>query len=303
MDYRFGKNAGLLVLGIPALVFAILLWSGKWWFLERARSNSPNIVQFTASIELDIQPSFSPDGSTIAYASDRSGGFEIYFHPVASGGAAVQITSDGQQNLEPSWSPNGQFIVYTSHGRKGIFVVHPLEGSPRRLTDFGSQPAWSPDGSQIVFRSDELSTPTNIWVVSTQGGLPRPLTRINNPTGAHSSPRWHPDGASILFVNTGYGEETVWSVRLNDGSQARLFDDKTVRSYPAYSRNGRHLYYVSPSSAGFSVWRQPLREGKPVEVLALGSTLPRDLTFDRSGLRLAYTETSGNIFFAELGNR
>ena len=147
------RKWALLLLGIPALLFAILLWGSKRLVLQPS-NRPPKIVQFTASPGLDLHPTFSPDGTNVAYASDRSGRFEIYVHPVASGGREVQITSDNQQNLEPAWSPDGGYIAYTSQVRRGILVVPALGGTPQRLTDFGSQPVWSPDGSQIAFRSE-----------------------------------------------------------------------------------------------------------------------------------------------------
>ena len=131
------RKWALLLLGIPALLFAILLWGSKRLVLQPS-NRPPKIVQFTASPGLDLHPTFSPDGTNVAYASDRSGRFEIYVHPVASGGREVQITSDNQQNLEPAWSPDGGYIAYTSQVRRGILVVPALGGTPQRLTDFGS---------------------------------------------------------------------------------------------------------------------------------------------------------------------
>src|SRR4051794_421199 len=99
---------GIVVLLIPATVFAALLWLSKWTELDRRRADSPtsHIAQFTADSGLDLHPSFSPDGASIAYSSDRSGRFEIYVQPQTKDGSALQITSDGKQNLEPSWSPD-----------------------------------------------------------------------------------------------------------------------------------------------------------------------------------------------------
>ena len=295
------RKWALLLLGIPALVFGILLWGSKRLALQPS-NRPPKIVQFTASPGLDLHPTFSPDGTNVAYASDRSGRFEIYVHPVASGGREVQITSDNQQNLEPAWSPDGGYIAYTSQVRRGILVVPALGGTPQRLTDFGSQPVWSPDGSQIAFRSEGVfslapidaapSAGTTIWLVSSKGGPARPLTRPNTPAGAHGFPNWRPDGSSLMFVSYGRGTAQLWSVRVPDGAVTRLLDDKIYRINPVYARDGRAIFYVSVSEAGFGVWRQPLPQGPAAEVLPLGFNYPQDLAFDRSGGRLAYSLTS-----------
>jgi Tol biopolymer transport system component len=141
-------------------------------------------VQLTSSDGLDCFPSFSPDGKSIAYSSDRSGTFDIYLRQ--SNGGEIQLTRDGAENIEPAWSPDGQWIAYHSKKNGGIWVVPTFGGSVRRLTDFGSHPSWSHSSSRIAFESGDIgamietgvgATPdSTIWIVDVADGHLQQLT-------------------------------------------------------------------------------------------------------------------------------
>src|SRR5215510_8925876 len=99
---------------------------------------------------------FSPDGTSVAYSSDRSGSFEVYVQGLAGGSTALALTSNGRHNVQPAWSPDGQFIAFHEMAGGGIWIVPSRGGVARRVSDFGSHPAWSADGHRIVFHSEVL---------------------------------------------------------------------------------------------------------------------------------------------------
>ena len=107
-----------------------------------------------------LHPAFSPQGDAVAFASDRSGTFELYVRALAGTATEVALTSDGQHNVQPAWSPDGSLIAFHSHGRGGMWVMPARGGVPRQLAVEGSQPAWSADGARIAFQSDEPSDVT-----------------------------------------------------------------------------------------------------------------------------------------------
>ena len=97
---------------------------------------------------------WSPDGNSIAYASDKAGNFDIWVQQIG-GGDAVQITKSQAQDREPTWSPDGNTIVFRSdRDGGGLFVVPAAEGAERWLTSFGFRPKWAPDGSLDIVRND-----------------------------------------------------------------------------------------------------------------------------------------------------
>jgi Tol biopolymer transport system component len=298
---RRGIAVAMTALGITGLLVLLFTNAGP-------RGNAPIVVaarmgsirQFTVSPGVDQHPTFSLDGSSIAFSSDRTGRFEIYVQPLASGAREIQITSDGQQNLDPAWSPDGQYIAYYSNVRRGIFIVPALGGTARRLTDFGSEPAWSPDGSAIAFRSGplvtlvpiDLSPPrtATIWVISSKGGTPRELTR-HDPDARDSFPSWSPDGKSIVFSRLSGSTAGLWSVAVSDGTEKRFPAAPRAPLYPTYDSQGGSIYFVARSAgAGYSIWNLKVADdAKPQEVLPAGLALPRDLAIDRGGRHLSYS--------------
>ncbi|HEX8921271.1 MAG TPA: winged helix-turn-helix domain-containing protein, partial [Pyrinomonadaceae bacterium] len=247
----------LLVLG------GVLLWK---FFRQPASevASVRRITQVTAWPGLDIYPSLSPDGNSLAYSSDHEGNFEIYVKPLASGGHEIRVTSDGEQNSEPAWSPDGQYIAYHSRNRGGIWVVPSLGGSTRRLTEFGAKPAWSRDGSLIVFQSEapsDLSSsaygslpPSTIWTVSSRSGQPRQITQVGAPMGGHSSPSWSPDGKRIVFLSYDTSLSELWSVSAEGTELKRLTTDRLFFD-PVYAPDGEAIYCVGVSKNMFGLWR------------------------------------------------
>ena len=116
-------------------------------------------------------PSISPDGRSVAYASDQTGGLEIYVAGLTPGSRELTITSDGGQNMEPEWSHDGQWIAFHSRARGGIWIVPASGGAARQVAEFGSDPSWSPDGERLVFTSDTggASAQSVLWTVRRDG--------------------------------------------------------------------------------------------------------------------------------------
>jgi len=154
-EVRKNRRVAALLIVLPAALLMIggLLWRGSGRRVVTRLPGSLRTLQLTTSTGLDHSPSFSPDGSNIVYASDRSGGFEIYVRGVAPGSREVQLTKDGGQNIQPAFSPDGKEIAYYSARQGSIHVVPSLGGFARMVSEFGCEPAWSPDGEWIAFRS------------------------------------------------------------------------------------------------------------------------------------------------------
>ncbi|MEP6534818.1 MAG: winged helix-turn-helix domain-containing protein [Bryobacteraceae bacterium] len=272
------------------------------WPTEMRTSGS---LQLTTSSGLDISPSYSPDGASMAYATDRSGRFEICIRP--PGGREIQLTADGAQNIQPAWSPDAKSIAFHSVAKGGIWLIPSAGGAARQLTRSGSQPAWSPDGRRLAFRSEDVfslsandlfsNVSSSISVVSATGGDLEPLTQPGHPAGRHLFPSWSPDGRRILFsVQTGNAAE-LWSVQPGGSQPARLASaDGSVYIAPVYSPQGDAIYYGAMAKTHeFGIWKVPLSDGGlragewPVEIVHTGTSIPRDLALSHDGKRLAYT--------------
>jgi len=264
-------------------------------------------AQITTWTGLDLFPTLSPDGGSVAYSSDHSGTFEIYVRALTPGAKENQLTADGQQNFQPSWSPDGKWIAYYSQSRHGIWLIPAGGGVARQIVDFGSKPSWSPDGSQIAFQSDGLSDisttsaaapSSSIWVVAAQGGEAQQLTKPGNPVGGHGSPVWSPDGKSIAFVANSISSSIVWSMNLNGSNLVRMTPDNREFYDPVYSPSGKSLVVVSGG-----VWQIPLSgdgqpAGKPEQIASPAMAQVRGLSFSADGKKVvsSVVRQKGNLW-------
>ena len=140
-------------------------------------ADGSGVVQLTDNIYADGGAAWSPDGSSIAFGSDRDGDDEIYVINV-DGTGVIQLTDNSETDSAPSWSPEGDRIAFNSN-RDGDWEIYVIDvgdagmggGAPTaspstsqektqdlvQLTDnvdVDSVPSWSPDGSQFAFASD-----------------------------------------------------------------------------------------------------------------------------------------------------
>ncbi len=209
-------------------------------------------VQLTTHPGLDLHPSFSPQGDAIAYASDRTGSFELYVRALAGTASEMPLTSDGKYNVQPAWSPDGSLIAFHSHGR-GIWVMPARGGAARQLVAEGSHPAWSADGTRIVFQSDEPSdvTPSafgaqsggTIHTVDVNGSHPRQLTTAGHPMGGHAYPVWSRDGRFVAFsVFDGGSNNGVWRIAVDTGETVHLLKGMRGHYELAFAPGDAALY-------------------------------------------------------------
>ena len=146
-------------------------------------ADGTNQINLTRHPKADRHPTWSPDGTKIAFTSDRDGDREIYVMK-ASGGRPIQLT----ENLVPwdraaAWSPDGKRIAFTS-GRDGDFDIYVMDADgsdPIQLTHnllaMDDHAAWSPDGERIAFTSNREGE-FDIYVMDADGSNPVNLTKI-----------------------------------------------------------------------------------------------------------------------------
>jgi len=302
--------------------------SAAAWFLFTSPSRPArldNLRPLTNSSATEFWPTFSPDGSQVAFSSSRNGPFEIFIASLAPGSAARALTQDGSENFQPAWSPDGQSIAYVSRKRRGIWVIPVTGGVARRLTDRGDSPAWSPDGKFLAFRDGALEmnpgletsqTPgVTVWVVGADGSGAHPLTNPSQPPGAHNYPRWTPDGRHVLFAEMlapPFNQPDLirraknhfsafaslpWLVDPVSRRLQPIDIDTTVVRSPAISPDGRRLYYVGAGSGQQpGVWQARLdgfRALSPGPLVPGAGLIARDVFLSPDGRHIAFGQQTG----------
>ena len=143
------------------------------------------------SSDLDTEPNFSPDGSSILFTSDRGGSPQIYRIPV-SGGQAQRLTFEGAYNTSARHSPDGKSFTF-SHRCSGRFTIALQELSSRQvqvLSDgaVDESPAFAPNGRMILYAS-EVKGRGILAAVSSDG---RVKQRFTEESGDIREPAWGP---------------------------------------------------------------------------------------------------------------
>jgi eukaryotic-like serine/threonine-protein kinase len=291
-----GWLVGLSLTGIffGAIVAGLLVWK-----LASGRPAFP--MHFSAVTNfpgVEAQPSLSPDGRSVAFASNRDGHYDIYVGLIA-GGSLVRITNDSNLKARPRWSPDGTKIAYSRLNESGlwdIWEVPALGGTPRRLILNAMDPAWSPDGRSLAYANNSTGS---IWIADSSGQNARAITQPQLPW-AEFDPSFSPDGRRLAFVfQTGgpYGELEVANLATN--KVYRLTDDHALALSPAWSPDSRIVYFASGRGGALNIWKIAASGGEPDQITA-GQGQDAELDVSSDGKRIVFSTYRDNINIAEV---
>jgi Tol biopolymer transport system component len=204
----------------------------------------------------DRYPSWSPDGTKIAFGRTTFTVQSQIYVMNADGSNPTRISNNTFHDRQPSWSPDGSKIAFVSarDGNDEIYVMNADGSNQTRLTNntaFDWDPAWSPDGTNIAFAStrDFASTPGNVndflelYVMDANGSNPVRLTTNNKGDG---QPSWSPDGTKIAFTTQRDGIALVYVMNTNGSNQTNITQSTTLDSA---IRNGHQTGQLSLSRA------------------------------------------------------
>lgn len=178
---------------------------------QRSHNNLPSFVHV-----YDGSPAWSPDGTKIAFVSNRDNASFIY--TMNADGSNLQILTDRLLEMGgPAWSPDGRKIAFVVSNGARVGLNKPSSdiyainsdgtGLTKILSDSGENLGftWSPDGTKIAFASNrDPDGRSRIWVMDSDGSNQRRLTDIHDTSNpvfySDLAPSWSPDGTKILFV-------------------------------------------------------------------------------------------------------
>jgi Tol biopolymer transport system component len=209
-------------------------------------------LQLTDSPYYDEGAVWSPDGSRIAFTSDRDGGYMLLYmmDPDGSNQRHIPLVTDPSGMGHISWSPDGQYLVYVSDYpaespalTSFLFIVDLSTLEATRLTNerhgFCLFPDWSPDGEWIAMvctQGTEAGDIGEVYVIRPDGSGWRQVTKRPPELDSYYSaydplvlyvrePRWSPDGTEIVYAANGIGQPwNIYIIGANGKNNRRLTD-------------------------------------------------------------------------------
>lgn len=217
--------------------------------------------QLTDTQAQDWEPVWSPDGTTIAFTSDRDGDYEIFLMQ-ADGTGLKQLTSNTAVDRHPAWSPDGKkiFFVSTQDSEKTqLYSMLPDGSQCTKLKDHhqyhANHPNCSPDGTIIAFQLGGIKKfsrqKADIYKMHTDVSGFTKLTE--NP--AHDKvPVFSPDGAFITFQTYRDGNFELYRMRSDGTEQARLTNHPAKDKRSTWSPDGSRICFQSYRSGHWELY-------------------------------------------------
>jgi len=305
-----------------AVVTAAVLGAvGAWMWTRERRAPGPPIVTQVARLThdpgLSEWPTWSPDGSLLAFASNRSGNVDIYVRRV-EGGQEVNVTNSASEDFQPACSPDGSSIAFVSTraSRTGmvrigqrtgtleartyggdIWVVPTLGGQSRRLAPDGNFPVWHPSGRKVAYVSGPEAHRSILEGL--EGGMPTPVVSSDSSALEIVRVKYSPHASWITFDTA---DNEIFIVPIAGGSPRKLVSG----FMHVWEPSGTRLYYAMRDSGGGTRLqsigideRTGNITGQPSTVALMTGVL-RDLALSHDGQQLAVTETEGSMNLTRL---
>ncbi len=213
---------------------------GNWeiYLLDVQSGKTYNLTRDPAD---DLTPAWSPDGSQIAFVSNRADGkhLELYIMD-ADGGDLRRVASSPGQYTDPFWTPDGQSLVLT-HGYEQIYRLSVATDSEQWLGT-GFLPRLSPDGSALLYYADGTS-PVNSHIYRLNLST-RQITDLTPGPTHNWNGVWSPDGRKIMFVSSRIGQIGLYIMNA-DGSDIQPILPGKNDLTPAWSPDGTQIVYAS----------------------------------------------------------
>ncbi len=257
-----------------------------------ANEDGSGVTRITDNQAREVFPRFSPDGSQIAFSSNREGNYDV-FVVSATGGKPRQLTFHSADDNVVGWTPDGKKIVFTSARAQGAFpsvttlFEVPADGGLEQPvpTDWGFSASYSPDGSRLAFMRHPSvwsrkhyrgAYAADLWVMDVAA---RKFTKLGDPDykGNYLWPMYGRNG-EIYFVadrlpnekNIKFGGpevmksvNNIWKISDKGGAPVQVTHHTDGNLFfPSISADGRTIVYED----NFGLWKLDTASGKSTEI-------------------------------------
>jgi Tol biopolymer transport system component len=229
------------------------------WLIDLERDGLPS--RFTFDSANNLAPIWSPDGSRVAFSSNRKGNLDLFQKASSGAGGEELLLADDGDSIPTSWSPDARYLLYSRVGLNSDIWVLPLSGDRKpfpflRTAANEGGARFSPDGRWIAYSSGE-SGRTEVYVApfSAPGGASGVKRQVSTRGGV--LPRWRQDGREIFYITLPPDDElmsavvTAGDAAFDVGAVERLFTVRlpgTPNSFYDVARDGqRFLMNLAPA--------------------------------------------------------
>jgi gamma-glutamyltranspeptidase len=207
-------------------------------------ANAGTWTRLTSGPAWDREPTWSRDGASIVFSSDRAGGFDLWRlavprDPAATAPQPERLTTSPEADAEPSTSTDGRIIFVRGRGSAARLWTRARDGTEQRLTrgQTGERsPAVSPDGARVAYIA-VTETGRRVRVRSLAGDAARAADSVGLADRDAERPAWSPNGDRLAF--TVGGPRPGVFIAPTDGRYANLVS--TRHASPAWAPNGRTI--------------------------------------------------------------
>ncbi len=314
---RFSAKVAL-AMASAALIGALAVWLAvRPSELRPAGPTLAAVARMTHDPGSSEWPTWSPDGSLLAFAGNRSGNFEIYARR-SEAGQEVNVTNDPAEDFQPAFSPDGNRVAFVStrSSRSGmikigatfgfefrtyggdIWVAPALGGRALRLAQDGNFPVWHPSGRKIAYVSGPEDH-RSVLEAALEGGTPKALLPSESSSFEIIRLQYSPSGRWLSFETI---DERVLIMPPEGGPPKDLLRGLSH----VWESSGKRLFFLARDPLGGTRIRsvgidEPSgKVGGSAHTVSLVTGILRDLAISRDGKRLAVSELEGSLNLTRL---
>jgi TolB protein len=225
----------------------------------------------------DASPAWSPDGTRVAFESNRHGDLnapadsDVYVMN-ADGSHVREVTFSNAFDGDPAWSRTNRIAFESERAHNvDVWTIGPNGSGEKQLTSsaaFDGDPAWSPDGRRIAFTSERDNGDREIYVMNADGSN---QTRLTSSPGFDENPTWSPDGREIAFDSNRDGNLEIYVMNADGSAPTRVTNHPALDALPSFLPDGRIVFVSERIAKGQRRLFVANANGSHVQQLTRGS--------------------------------